>query len=191
VGRERTQNRTNVIRVVGISLALATLAWTFRGTEPRRIAGLLSSVGGAGALILLPQLLSLFVESVGWRLAFETMGRRLPLLGLFRARMATEALAQTLPMGVVFCESMKPVLLARNCGADLATSLSGMAARWQFEEPSLTGRCSRVSREIRRAPCRVRSPALLFRPRLEEAHTLVGHHRLRRFAGESGTGQER
>jgi hypothetical protein len=129
VGRERTQNRTNVIRVVGISLALSTLAWTFRGTEPRRIATLLSSVGGAGALILVPQLLSLLVESVGWRLAFETMGRRLPLLGLFRARLATEALAQTLPMGVVFCESMKPVLLARNCGADLETSLSGMAAR--------------------------------------------------------------
>lgn len=103
--------------------------WTFRGTEPRRIAELLGGVGGAGALILLPQVLSLLMESVGWRLAFETMGRRLPLLGLFRARVATEALAQTLPLGVVFCESMKPVLLARTCGADLSTSLSGMAAR--------------------------------------------------------------
>ncbi|HYP91076.1 MAG TPA: lysylphosphatidylglycerol synthase domain-containing protein [Polyangiaceae bacterium] len=129
MGRERTQNRTNVIRVVGISLALATLAWTFRGTEPARIAVLLSRVGGAGLIILLPQLLSLFVESLGWRLAFEVMGQRLPLAGLFRSRLATEALAQTLPMGVVFCESMKPVLLARTCGADLSTSLSGMAAR--------------------------------------------------------------
>ncbi len=129
VGRERTQSRTNVIRVVGISLALATLAWTFRGTEPARIGALLGRVGAAGALILLPQLLSLLVESIGWRLAFDAMGRRLPLTGLFRARLATEALAQTLPLGVVFCESMKPVLLARNCGADLATSLSGMAAR--------------------------------------------------------------
>jgi glycosyltransferase 2 family protein len=129
VGRERTQNRTNVIRVVGISLALATLVWTFRGTEPARIATLLGRVGAAGVLILLPQLLSLLVESIGWRMAFETMGRRLPVAGLFRARLATEALAQTLPMGVVFCESMKPVLLARTCGADLPTSLSGMAAR--------------------------------------------------------------
>jgi glycosyltransferase 2 family protein len=129
VGRERTIDRTNVIRVVGISLAVATLAWTFRGTEPERIAALLGRVGAAGLLILLPQLLSLLVESFGWRLAFEAMGSRLSLGGLFRARLATEALAQTLPMGVVFCESMKPVLLARNCGADLSTSLSGMAAR--------------------------------------------------------------
>lgn len=80
-------------------------------------------------LIVLPQLLSLLVESFGWRLAFEGMGRRFPLFGLFRARLATEALAQTLPMGVVFCESMKPVLLARGCGAELPTSLAGMAAR--------------------------------------------------------------
>jgi len=129
VGSDRAQNRTNVIRVVGISLALATLGWTFRGTEPARIAALLSRVGASGGLILVPQLLSLLVESIGWGMAFEAMGRRLPLLGLFRARLATEALAQTLPMGVVFCESMKPLLLSRTCGADLETSLSGMAAR--------------------------------------------------------------
>lgn len=105
------------------------MAWTFRDTDPRRVAVLLSRVGAAGALILVPQLLSLLVECVGWRLAFEGMGRRFPLFGLFRARLATEALAQTLPMGVVVCESMKPVLLARTCGAELSTSLAGMAAR--------------------------------------------------------------
>lgn len=104
--------------------------WTFRDTEPRRVAELLGRVGGAGLLLLLlPQLLSLAVESAGWKLAFGSMGARLPYLGLLRARMATEALAQTLPVGVVFCESMKPLLLARNCGADLPTSLAGMAAR--------------------------------------------------------------
>lgn len=129
VAPDRAQNRTSVIRVVGLSLAVFTLLWTFRDAEPRRVSALLSRVGGAGLLILVPQLCSLFVESVGWRLAFEAMGRRLSLFGLFRARLATEALAQTLPMGVVFCESMKPVLLARTCGADLSTSLAGMAAR--------------------------------------------------------------
>lgn len=129
VARDRKQNLTNVIRVAGLSLAVATLAWTFRGTDSQRVAALLGRVGGAGLLIVVPQGLSLFVESVGWRMAFEGMGRRLSLFGLFRARLATEALAQTLPMGVVFCESMKPVLLARTCGADLPTSLAGMAAR--------------------------------------------------------------
>jgi glycosyltransferase 2 family protein len=112
-----------------LSLAVGALLWSFRDAELARVVTLLARVGGAGVLIVLPQLLSLFMESVGWRLAFEGMGRRLPLSGLFRARLATEALAQTLPMGVVFCESLKPVLLARSCGADLSTSLAGMAAR--------------------------------------------------------------
>lgn len=110
-------------------LAATALIWTFRDTAPERVATLLRRVGGAGALIVLPQFLSLLVESVGWKLAFESMGRKLPLAGLLRVRMATEALAQTLPAGTVFCESMKPMLLARNCDADLSTSLAGMAAR--------------------------------------------------------------
>jgi hypothetical protein len=129
VAREQRKDRTNALSVVGLALAAGTLVWTFRDSEPERIAVLLKRVGGAGALILLPQCLSLLVESWGWRAAFDHMGRRLPLLGLFRARLATEALAQTLPMGVVFCESMKPMLLARTCGAELSTSLAGMAVR--------------------------------------------------------------
>ena len=129
MAHERKKDRTNALRVVGLALAVGTLLWTFRDSEPERIASLLSRVGGAGVLILLPQCLSLLVESWGWRRVFEQMGRRLPLWGLFRARLATEAMAQTLPMGVVFCESMKPMLLARTCGADLPTSLAGMAVR--------------------------------------------------------------
>lgn len=117
------------MRVAGISLAVATLLWTFRDTEPRRVASLLSRVGGAGFLLLVPQLLSLMLESAGWQLAFRRMGRWLPYAGILRARLGTEALAQTLPLGVLFCESLKPALLARNCGADLSTSLAGMAAR--------------------------------------------------------------
>ena len=118
------------MRAVGAALAVVILVWTFRDTQPHRVAELLGRVGAAGVvLLLLPQLLSLAVESFGWRMAFRAMGHRLPYLGLFRARIASEALAQTLPLGTLVCESMKPLLLARTCGADLSTSLAGMAAR--------------------------------------------------------------
>lgn len=117
------------MRAVGGLMAISMLVWTFRQSEPARVGALLQRVGGAGFLLLVPHLLALMVESAGWQLAFQRMGRRLPFLGLLRARLATEALAQTLPLGVVISESIKPVLLARHCGADLSTSLAGMAAR--------------------------------------------------------------
>lgn len=126
---ETKRTGTSVLRVVVVLVTVVTLSWTLRDAEPQRVVALLEGVGGAGVLILLPQLLALLAESIGWRLAFEGMGQKFPLSGLFRARIATEALAQTLPMGVVFCESMKPLLLARTCGAELSTSLAGMAAR--------------------------------------------------------------
>lgn len=121
--------RLQILSLLGIGLAVATLIGAFRDCDPTRVAALLERVGVAGLLILVPQVVSLFVESLGWRMAFGRMGHKLPLAGLFRARIATEALAQTLPMGVVISESMKPVVLAKTCGADLSTSLAGMAAR--------------------------------------------------------------
>jgi hypothetical protein len=129
VAEPSKRDRANAGGVVGLALAVLTLIWAFRDGDPERVAQLLGQVGGAGLLILLPQLGSLFIESVGWKLSFQTMGKNLSLTGLFGARLASEALAQTLPMGVVVCESMKPMLLARGCGAELSTSLAGIAAR--------------------------------------------------------------
>lgn len=68
VAREQKKDRANALRVVGLALAVGTLLWTFRDSEPERIVLLLKRVGGAGVLILLPQCLSLLVESWGWRL---------------------------------------------------------------------------------------------------------------------------
>lgn len=123
------QRLTKFSRVAGPSLAVLTLVWLFRGVDAHRVSALVGSIGGAGLLILLPQLLSLLIEAFGWQLAFASMQQRLPLFGLFRARLASEALAQTLPAGAVVCESIKPLLLARTCGATLSTSLAGMVAR--------------------------------------------------------------
>jgi hypothetical protein len=118
-----------LLRLAGPALAVAALAWSFRDTDQERVASLLGRVGPLAVLLLLPQLAALAIECAAWWLALDSMGRRLPYAGLLRTRFATEALAQTLPCGALVGESLKPALLARNCGADLATSLAGMAAR--------------------------------------------------------------
>jgi len=90
----------------------------------------MASVGTAGfALLLLPQLTAIALESWGWKLAFRVIGRDLRFATLLRVRLSTEALAQSLPLGVAFAESVKPLLLRRHAGVPAAESVAGMAAR--------------------------------------------------------------
>lgn len=111
-------------------VAFGLLAFTFRDVQVDRVGALLLQVGGPALLwALVPMGVALFVESVGWAGAFRSLGRRVPLLGLFRVRITSEALALTLPAGMLFCESTKPFLLARHCGLATETSIAGMAAR--------------------------------------------------------------
>jgi uncharacterized membrane protein YbhN (UPF0104 family) len=97
------------------------------GTE---VQALLGRVGVAGALlIILPQLVAISLESYAWKLTFHATGARPRWRSLLRVRIATEALAQSLPAGVAFAESIKPVLLARHAGLTLEQSVAGMTAR--------------------------------------------------------------
>jgi uncharacterized membrane protein YbhN (UPF0104 family) len=94
------------------------------------VHGLLDSIyTSALPLVLVPMGAALFSESVGWAWAFRSFGHSVPILGLFRVRVASEALASSLPAGMLFCESTKPFLLARHCGLRAETSIAGMAAR--------------------------------------------------------------
>jgi len=91
---------------------------------------LLFGVGAFGVVVLLlPQLAAIALETLGWKLTFRAGGTPVRFAPLLRVRVATEALAQSLPLGVAFAESAKPFLLGRHCGVPLDRSIAGMAAR--------------------------------------------------------------
>jgi glycosyltransferase 2 family protein len=118
------------LRCAGAGVALSVLVFTFRHVDFARVHGLLDRVSGWGlAALLVPMGASLLSESLGWAWAFRSFGRPVPLFGLFRVRVTSEALALTLPAGVLFCESIKPFLLARHCGLPTETSIAGMGVR--------------------------------------------------------------
>jgi glycosyltransferase 2 family protein len=94
------------------------------------VQALLGRVGLAGAvLVVLPQLVAVSIEAYAWKLTFHAAGARPRWRSLLRVRIATEALAQSLPAGVAFAESIKPALLARHAGLTVDQSVAGMAAR--------------------------------------------------------------
>jgi len=117
-------------RIGSAIVALTLLLLTFRHVDFSRVGGSMAKVGLLGfALIALPQLCSLFIECIGWSKVFEQLGHRVSHRALLRVRLATEALAQTLPLGVVWAESIKPLLLGRHTGVPASDSVASIVAR--------------------------------------------------------------
>lgn len=119
-----------LLRCAAVGMAALLLRRVFSAADAQRVAGLVTNVGVFGVvLVLCPQLLALGFESLGWQRVYRAAGSRPRWRSLLRVRIATEALAQSLPVGVAFAESTKPVLLAKHCGLGIEQSVAGMAAR--------------------------------------------------------------
>jgi uncharacterized membrane protein YbhN (UPF0104 family) len=118
------------LRVASGLCALSLLVWTFHNVDFARVETTLSGVGIGGLLLVAaPALISLGLEAVGWRMVFASLGQRVALNAILRVRMMTEAVAQTLPLGVVWAESLKPVLLDRHARVPASRAVAGLVAR--------------------------------------------------------------
>jgi len=118
------------VRIASGLTALTLLFWTFHRVDLAKVSESMAGVGLFGfGLIAAPQLLSLCLECVGWSRVFQVLGQRVRLRPLLRVRLATEALAQTLPLGVIWAESLKPLLLGRHAGLSTSDSVAAIVAR--------------------------------------------------------------
>ena len=110
--------------------ALSLLVWTFHGVDFGRVSDSITNIGILGlALIAAPALISLVLECIGWRRVFRSLGQRVAVRPLLRVRLMTEAIAQTLPLGVIWAESLKPLLLARHAEVPASRAVAGLFAR--------------------------------------------------------------
>jgi uncharacterized membrane protein YbhN (UPF0104 family) len=118
------------LRVASGLCALSLLVWTFHGVDFARVAASMSGIGVPGlALIAAPALLALCLECTGWARVFGSLGQRVALKPLLRVRLMTEAVAQTLPLGVIWAESLKPALLGRHAAMPSSRAVAGLVVR--------------------------------------------------------------
>jgi hypothetical protein len=104
--------------------------WTFHGVDFQRVGHSITSIGLLGLLpIAAPALIALGLECVGWSRVFQSLGQRVAIRPLLRVRLMTEAVAQTLPLGVIWAESLKPVLLGRHAGVETSRAVAGLLTR--------------------------------------------------------------
>lgn len=118
------------IRYALVGVALCLVAQVFRSADASTIVRLLFGVGAGGFVLLMaPQVAAVGLETLGWKLTFRAGGTHARWAPLLRVRVATEALAQSLPLGVAFSESVKPLLLGRHCGISVDRSVAGITGR--------------------------------------------------------------
>lgn len=118
------------VRVASGTCAVSLLAWTFHDVDFGRVRDSITSISGLGlTLIALPALIALTLECFGWNRVFESLGQRVAIRSLLRVRLMTEAVAQTLPLGVIWAESLKPMLLGRHSGMPASRAVAGLFAR--------------------------------------------------------------
>lgn len=118
------------LRIASGVCALSLLAWTFHGVDFERVAESIAGVGPLGlSLIVAPALLALGLECLGWSRVFQSLGQRVAFRPLLRVRLMTEAVAQTLPLGVIWAESLKPMLLDRHARVPTSRAVAALVAR--------------------------------------------------------------
>jgi len=119
----------DVVRWVGLALALALLAKLLLGPEGAAGLSLLRERGPLLLLGLLPFLAFELIDTAAWRRLIGAMGVTPRYLPLLQARISAEAVNLTLPAGAAVAEAITPALLYRRCGIAIRDGVVGMAAR--------------------------------------------------------------
>jgi glycosyltransferase 2 family protein len=115
-------------RVLPALAAIALLIMTFRSADLGRAWGLILGLGFALPLLLIPQGVAVALDAAGWGSVFRGLGRPVPFLSLFEARVGAETVFMSMPSGALIAEALQPYLLRRR-GVRFEEAVVGTMAR--------------------------------------------------------------
>jgi hypothetical protein len=102
-----------IARVLVAVAAVVALVGLLHRADGARLWSLVAARGPTMALVLLPFLAAMIIDTAGWRVVLTRIGRPLPFLSLLRIRLAAEGALLSLPGGSIAAEVLKPMLLDR------------------------------------------------------------------------------
>jgi uncharacterized membrane protein YbhN (UPF0104 family) len=117
------------VTLASVALAAALMARVFRGIERAAVWTILSGTGVAVVLPFAAYLVTMTIDSLGWRRLIAATGRPVSLAALVELRIAIEAIQLSLPWGSVVSESLTPALLRRRLGVPLPDAIAATGAR--------------------------------------------------------------
>lgn len=119
-------------RILPALLAVGLAVFFLRSADLGRALALVRSQGWRLPLLLLPHLLAVTLEVVGWRLSFSRLSSRPRLTSLLGVRLMCDSLLLGLPSGAVISESLQPYLLKRHCGLPIESGIVAGVGRKFF-----------------------------------------------------------
>jgi len=118
-----------ILKLAALAAAAVLLVRVIRSADLDRVADLLRGGGPWMALVVLPFLAGISVDTLAWKIILASLPRRVRFRRLLHMRFATEAVLLSLPMGAVAAESLKAYLLDRRCGVPAPEGVSSIAAK--------------------------------------------------------------
>lgn len=127
----RRQRLLLVLRLVVVAALLALLARLIhRLIHPGDLARARALVGQMRwtlALVLLPTLIAMAIDALGWRTILRTLGQRVRWRRMLELRLSVEAIVLAMPGGSVAGEAAKVALLERRAEVPLAVGTASLA----------------------------------------------------------------
>jgi uncharacterized protein (TIRG00374 family) len=130
----QTSRSRLLLRVLLYGAAAAALWSTLRRADLGGAARLVGSVGPAVLLVLVPYLLGMLAQSVGYSRIIGALGaasgrRRPSIAGVLSVVLSSEAVLMSVPAGSAVGEAVSPYLLNRRSGVPLPLGAASAASR--------------------------------------------------------------
>jgi hypothetical protein len=124
--------RIGRVRALQIALVVASgalLVDMLRRADLRRAGRLVLEVGPRALLLLVPGLVAILLQAIGWRPVLHFLGRRVRTVRLAAIRLASEAVFMSVPAGAVASDYVALSLLQRRADVPVPEGLAAIAAR--------------------------------------------------------------
>ncbi len=115
------------IRLAVAAGLLALLARLIRPGDIARARVLVGQMRWTIALVLLPTLIAMTIDALGWRTILRTLGHRVRWRRMLELRLSVEAIVLAMPGGSVAGEAAKIALLERRAEVPLAVGAASLA----------------------------------------------------------------